>query len=170
MASKLNDWDYAKLLANNVELLVRLAINSIGFDYVRNNAEIRQAVDLAQANRRIEVKCAFTPYPRDPTPAGLAQAEHITLDHTNIVKYDDEVVLFIVVANYPERNGLFSITAGRCKAILAAHPERVYLRSKRTFKDKVKKVGFAISECLDLSHIVERNIMQELLVVAQAAK
>lgn len=170
MASKLNDWDYAKLLSNNVELLVRMAINSIGFDYIRNNFEIRQAVDLAQADRQIEVKCAFTPYPKDPTPAGLACCEHITLDHANIIKYEDDVVLFIVVANYPERNGLFSITAGRCKEIIAAHPERNYTRSQRTRKDKVKKIGIAISECLDLSHIVAQDIMQELLSVAQAAK
>jgi len=168
VGSKLNVWNKSRRVGERVEDIVREALNAVGHSLNKNNDEVKTEVDLASANNaRVEVKCAFTPYPSSPTPAKLSSKEHLTLDVANIDKYDDDV--FIVFAiHYPETKGIYAIEVRKCKEIIRDNPRRVYLRSARTGKDKLKKVGISLAECFEVK--VPRKFLTRIAKVATSAE
>lgn len=133
---------------------------SVGVNCVLNNKIDQTSIDMKIGTIPVEVKTAFTPYPSSPTPAGLSAEEHLTLDYSNIEKYDDNVrILFIV--RYKEPRVCWILTK-KVKQIIQDNPQRVYLRSGRTFKDKYKKIGIALSECEDITHLFAPNILAKI--------
>lgn len=147
--SRLNKWKLSTKVGGKVEQIVCEALNSLGNDFVLNNITDVKEVDLTDGQMTVEVKTAFTPYPRGKknlTPAGLTSENHLTLDKANIKKYDG-IVLIVFAVVYPEVSGLYVIPAGKVKQILLDEPWREYTRSNRSFKDKSVKVGISLEEC-----------------------
>jgi len=170
VGSKLNAWSRSRKVGERVEDVIREALNSVGHDLTKNNGEVKTEVDLASqecAASRVEVKCAFTPYPSSPTPAKLQNTEHLTLDLANIEKYDDDVFIVFAV-HYPLTVGIYAIEVSKCKKIIQEQPHRVYMRSKRTGKDKMKKVGISLNECFEIK--VAPEFLTRIAQIATAAE
>lgn len=149
-----NSWSEAKAVGRSAEdALIRALAAHVGLDLIRNNAENVKALD-ARLDCLVDVKFLGTPYPSSPTPSGLRRDEHLTLDVANIEKYPDSTMLFMVVdyrASDVDTAGLFIISAGKVRAIMAQNPKRVYSRSSRSTKDKMRKIGISTEECAVLA-------------------
>lgn len=114
-----------------------------------NTTENIKATDL-RGNVLIEAKYLNSPYPREKTPAGLSNKEHLTLDYANVVSADPNIKVVLVVdytnAGVPTK-GHYYIRMGTVHEIIKNNPTRVYLRSSRSNLDKSKKVGISTKEC-----------------------
>lgn len=158
MGREHNVWKYSKGRGHAVEkYCVEDLFPSIGLKAERNNSQNKKAVDLLVEGISVDVKTAFTAYPQPRTPAGLTSQEHLTLDHANVMKYNRNVLLLFLV-RYGEPKVLI-IPVGKVRDIMAKEPQRIYIRSMRSLKDKQKKVGIAISECIDLTHMFPAEVV-----------
>lgn len=156
----LDRWEVSIEAGNAGENKVaRILTDRLGWVVQRNNLEDPKAEDLlitipaTCATFTLDVKWLSSPYPSSPTPARLHAAEHLTLDVSNVEKYPPGTVIMCVV-DYTQAGekaqptkGVFCITAGRVQTIMAHQPYRMYSRSQRTMKDKVRKVAVSIKEC-----------------------
>lgn len=124
----------------------------LGFNVQPANKENPRAVDMV-AVVHIDSKDLQSPYPSEKTPSGLEAYEHVTLDVANVLEYDPDVCLWCMVDYTPKykTKGVFVIKAGAVQRIMKQHPERIYSRSSRTHKDKVRKVGVSIREMSQFS-------------------
>ena len=99
----------------------------------------------------LDVKILKSPYPSSPTPAGLSAEEHLTLDYANVMGDYPPHTLLVLVVDYTaagvQTKGLHFITAGQVQEIVKNNPKRVYSRSARSTKDKIKKVAISTKEC-----------------------
>lgn len=159
---KENLWQFSKNRGAVVEdyVLQRL-FPSIGLKCTKNNGEDVKEIDLMIEGVPLEVKTAFTPYPKTPTPAKLTAEEHLTLDAANIAKYPREALLLFLV-RYDDKPKVCFISAGRVKDIVANIPYRIYTRSGRSLKDKRKKIGIAFEECIDITHCFHPDVLNEM--------
>jgi hypothetical protein len=145
-ASELNAWTPALAEGKRAEYAFgMLLLKHMGINVTPNNIENQRAVDF-RGDFVGDVKFLRSPYPSSPTPAGLPREEHLTLDVANVDKYPDHT-LIIMCVDYTsaglETQGLYFITAGKVREIIAKNPKRVYKRSQRTQKDKVLKIGIS---------------------------
>lgn len=149
-----NSWKEAKSVGRSAEMaLIQALSKHVGLDLIRNNAENVKAED-ARLDCYVDVKFLETPYPSSPTPSGLSRNEHLTLDVANIEKYPDSTLLFMIVdyrASDVDTAGLYLISAGKVRSIMTENPKRLYSRSSRSLKDKIRKVGISTSECAVLA-------------------
>lgn len=154
-----NTWKEAKTLGSKVELLMKeVVLPQIFQTQIHcNNDKNNTLPDLRIGSVEVEIKTAFTPYPKAITPSGLPCEEHITIDYANVLNYNDNLPIFILMA-YDKPRLLF-ITAGEIKAIIKANPKRIYTRSPRSPKDKNKKIGIAASECKDVTIHINEEVM-----------
>lgn len=162
---KENLWQFSKGRGAAAEdyVLQRL-FPSIGLKCTKNNRQDVKEIDLMLEGVPLDVKTAFTPYPKTPTPAKLTAEEHLTLDAANIAKYPREVLLLFLV-RYDDKPRVCFISAGRVKDIVANTPYRTYMRSGRSFKDKQKKIGVAFGECIDITHHFHPDVLDEMKLI-----
>ena len=153
MASELNQWGAALSEGKLAEMaFATLMQKYMGIKVTRNNIENIKAEDC-KCEFLADIKFLRSPYPSAKTPAGLDRDEHLTLDVANVDKYSDETTIVMIV-DYTEAGveteGFYFITAGEVRSIIQKHPERVYSRSARTSKDKVRKVGISTNEACQI--------------------
>ena len=145
----LNTWALSKTLGESMEAsFVRVMYEQIGVVATKANGVDKKNIDL-RFDCASDVKYLLSPYPRNPTPAGLTPETHVTLDVANINKYPSDTIIWMVV-DYRGAGvktcGLFWTTAGKVQTLMELFPKRVYSRSARTFSDKVLKVAVSTEE------------------------
>lgn len=145
--SPLNNWKSSISEGKLAELaFADLLLKHMGIKLGENNAENVRAEDYSGVFIA-DLKYLKKPYPSSPTPSGLTRDEHATLDHANILKYDDNVLIIMVVdytGDDSDTKGLFFITAGKVKELLLENPKLKYSRSSRSHADKVVKIGVSL--------------------------
>ena len=150
MLNPLDNWEASIAEGKAAEAAIAITFfTHLGMYCEDNTKENVKNTDL-RGNSLLEVKILRSPYPSAKSPAGLPPEEHLTLDHANIIDADPRVMILMVVdytgAGLPTK-GLFFTTIGKVQSLVAALPKRVYNRSTRSSKDKVKKIGISTREC-----------------------
>lgn len=161
MGKEHNIWKFSTNRGKAAEdYVIDELLPSIGLKVTRNNTRDVKAVDALVGDIPVDVKIAFTPYPSDRTPAGLTSGEHLTVDYPNIMKYSRRTLLLFLV-RYEEPQILL-ISAGKIRDIIARDPSRIYMRSKRSFKDKEKKIGISMKECRNITRYFPANVIDKI--------
>ena len=150
MSNPLDRWEASIEAGHSAEAAIILTFHQfLGISLYSNTKENVKNPDL-RGEVLLEHKILKSSYPKPITPAGLPQAEHLTLDYSNVMNYPPNTMIVMTVDYTRDglpTKGLYFITAGRVHEIIAQNPERIYLRSQRSAKDKSKKVGISTKEC-----------------------
>jgi len=150
MSNPLDRWEASIEAGKTAEAAIAITFYlHLGMVCEDNTKERLKNPDL-RGNTCFDVKILKSPYPKEITPAGLKQGEHLTLDASNVEDYPDTTMLLMIVdytGTGVQTKGLYYITAGRVKEILKLNHKRLYSRSQRSAKDKVRKIGISTKEC-----------------------
>lgn len=149
MSSPLNNWALSKAVGESMERgFASTMFEFTGLVTTKENDVDKRKPDLA-INVDVDIKFLQSAYPSTPTPAGLPNSKHCTLDVSNIERYSPATMLFLVVdyrGSGLDTCGVYLIAAGKVQKLMQDFPGRIYRRSGRTTSDKIVKVAISTDE------------------------
>jgi hypothetical protein len=172
MSNPLDRWEASIEAGNAAEAaLILMFARHLGITLHPNAVDNPKNPDL-RGEFLLDSKVLKSPYPSSPTPAGLTQEEHITLDYSNVMEdYPPDTVLAITVdytGSGVQTKGFYLIPVFMVREIVKNNPNRVYSRSQRSSKDKSKKVAISTKECARLA--LPSMTLQETVAAILAAQ